>query len=138
MSTTDSALEKLFAEYEILSHVEHDGFFRISAAQIKKFREPRLMTKFNHKVNLPKIFFEQRTFNFSRDARRLFDFAFQGVKKLPADKFARHTSNVNPQLFVMQYSPTLNVTDLTLVPKFFFTPHVIEKRKSLSSAARRT
>lgn len=49
----------------------------------------------------------------------------------------RITSNVNPQLFVMQYSTTLNVTDLTLIPKFFFTPNVIEKRKPLSSAARR-
>ena len=56
MGKNDDAWEKLFAEHEILSHVEHDGFFRISAAQIKKFREPRLMTKFDHKVNLPKIF----------------------------------------------------------------------------------
>ena len=56
MSTTDVAWEKLFAEHEILSHVERDGFFIISAAQIKKFREPRLMTKFDHKINLPKIF----------------------------------------------------------------------------------
>ena len=56
MAKNDDAWEKLFAEHKILSHVEHDGFFRISAAQIKKFREPRLMTKFDHKINLPKIF----------------------------------------------------------------------------------
>ena len=56
MSTTDAALEKLFAEHEILSHVEHDGFFRISTAQIENCSEPQLMTKFDHKVNLPKIF----------------------------------------------------------------------------------
>lgn len=48
----------------------------------------------------------------------------------------RITSNVNPQLFVMQYS-NLSVTDLTLVPKFFFTPDVIEKRKPLPPTARR-
>jgi len=49
----------------------------------------------------------------------------------------RITSNINPQLFVMQYSATLCVTDLTLIPKFFFTPNIIEKRKPLSTNARR-
>lgn len=56
MSKNDEAWEKLFREHEIFSRVERDGFFKISAAQIKKFREPRLMTKFDHKINLPKIF----------------------------------------------------------------------------------
>lgn len=49
----------------------------------------------------------------------------------------RITSNINPQLFVMQYSPKLSVTDLTFIPKFFFTPDIIERRKPLSSAAKR-
>lgn len=49
----------------------------------------------------------------------------------------RITSNINPQLFVMQYSPTLSVTNLTFIPKFFFTPDIIEKRKPLSANARR-
>lgn len=49
----------------------------------------------------------------------------------------RITSNLNPQLFVMRYSAMLSVTDLTLIPKFFFTPDIIEKRKPLSNTARR-
>ena len=49
----------------------------------------------------------------------------------------RITSNINPQLFIMQYSSALCVTELTLVPKFFFTPDIIEKRKPLSNTARR-
>lgn len=49
----------------------------------------------------------------------------------------RITGNFNPQLFVMQYSAMLDVTNLTLVPKFFFTPDIIEKRKPLSANARR-
>ena len=56
MSKNDEAWEKLFEKLKILSRVEREGSFRISAAQIKKFREPRLMTKFDHKINLPKIF----------------------------------------------------------------------------------
>ena len=49
----------------------------------------------------------------------------------------RITSNVNPQLFVMQYSPSLFVTNLTFVPKFFFTTDIIERRKPLPPTARR-
>ena len=49
----------------------------------------------------------------------------------------RITSNVNPQLFLMQYSAKFSVTDLTLVPKFFFTPDIIERRKPLPPTARR-
>lgn len=49
----------------------------------------------------------------------------------------RITSNTNPQLFVMNYSEKLSVTDLIFIPKFFFTPYVIEKRKPLSQNARR-
>ena len=50
------AWEKLFSKYEILRHVDLNGQFRISADQIKEFREPRLMTKFDHKINLPGLF----------------------------------------------------------------------------------
>lgn len=53
---TDEAWEKLFEKYDILNSVEKDGIFKISAEQIKEFREPRLMTKFDHKANLPMLF----------------------------------------------------------------------------------
>ncbi len=49
----------------------------------------------------------------------------------------RITSSDNPDLFVMQYSADLQVVNLTLIPKFFFTPSIIEKRKPLSATAKR-
>lgn len=49
----------------------------------------------------------------------------------------RITSTTNPELFVMQYSPTYCVTNLTLIPKFFFVPQIIEKRNPLAITARR-
>ena len=52
----EKAWEHLFDKYNILQQVETDGCFIISADQIKEFREPRLMTKFDHSVNLPNIF----------------------------------------------------------------------------------
>lgn len=52
----DKAWEQLFDKYDILNQIDLNGSFQISAAQIKEFREPRLMAKFDHTINLPKIF----------------------------------------------------------------------------------
>ena len=49
----------------------------------------------------------------------------------------RINSISNPELFIMQYSKNLEVVNLTLIPKFFFVPSIIEKRKPLSENARR-
>lgn len=56
MGLNDRAWEQLFDKYHILDEISNNGSFTISAEQIKEFREPRLMTKFDHKVNLPKVF----------------------------------------------------------------------------------
>ena len=56
MGLNDTAWESLFDKYHILAKIEQNGQFIISANQIKEFREPRLMTKFDHKINLPNIF----------------------------------------------------------------------------------
>lgn len=58
MGLNDTAWENLFDKYHILSEIGRNGQFIISANKIKEFREPRLMTKFDHKVNLPAIFAE--------------------------------------------------------------------------------
>ena len=55
-SRNDRAWEALFEKYDILSHIESHGQFIISASQIKEYREPRLMAKFDHIINLPQIF----------------------------------------------------------------------------------
>lgn len=55
-SLNDIAWERLFSKYNILNHIADNGQFQISATQIKEFREPRLMAKFDHTINLPKIF----------------------------------------------------------------------------------
>ena len=56
MGLDDAAWESLFDKYHILDEIDRNGQFVISANQIKEFREPRLMTKFDHKINLPNIF----------------------------------------------------------------------------------
>ena len=44
----DVEWEKIFERYDILSHIYNEGAFLISADQIKEYREPRLMVKFDH------------------------------------------------------------------------------------------
>lgn len=51
----------------------------------------------------------------------------------------RITSNNNPDFFIMTYDPySLCVENLWIVPKHFFTPAIIQKRKPLSHDARRS
>lgn len=60
MSKNDKAWEALFEQYDILSRIETEGRFLISASQIKEYREPRLMAKFDHRINLPRIFSQHK------------------------------------------------------------------------------
>jgi hypothetical protein len=57
-SKNDVAWEALFATHGILDRIEDRGVYEISAASINKLREARLMTKFDHQINLPSIFKE--------------------------------------------------------------------------------
>ncbi|RLL43926.1 translation elongation factor [Oceanobacillus piezotolerans] len=54
----DKAWNKIFKEYNILVEIDKDGYYIIEASSIRKYREPRLMCKFDHENNLPDIFKE--------------------------------------------------------------------------------
>ncbi|NMB98262.1 MAG: transcriptional regulator [Clostridiaceae bacterium] len=56
----DIEWSKLFSKYKILEHIDCNGFFEITSAQINEFREARLMTKFDHSINLPKLFSDNK------------------------------------------------------------------------------
>lgn len=49
----------------------------------------------------------------------------------------RINSITNPSLLVLNYSSNYTVTDLILIPKFFITPQIIEKRNPLASTVQR-
>lgn len=57
-SKNDIAWEKIFSKYKIIDKVLADSHTIISSAHINEFREARLMTKFDHKSQLPKLFSE--------------------------------------------------------------------------------
>lgn len=53
-----AAWEKIFRELDILGHIGRDGYFDITAPEIKRYgnhREPRLMTKVDFREHLPGV-----------------------------------------------------------------------------------
>lgn len=56
----DKAWENLFDKYNILNKIKKDELFIITSKQINEFREARLMTKFDHRINLPILFEENK------------------------------------------------------------------------------
>lgn len=55
-SKNDIAWEKIFEKYNILEKIAVESHVEMSATSINEFREARLMTKFDHKSQLPKLF----------------------------------------------------------------------------------
>src|SRR5690554_5827738 len=55
-SKNEAAWKRLFEKHKILEKIEKYGVFEITSSQINEFREARLMTKFDHRKNLPEIF----------------------------------------------------------------------------------
>jgi hypothetical protein len=82
----DKAWFKIFVKYDILNKIKEDGYFEISADQIRDFREPRLMTKFDHNFNLPKIFSEYNLAILPISRSRFAISDFKCYQKLPTEK----------------------------------------------------
>lgn len=53
--SANNAWEKLFDKYDIEKEINDNGFFNITSEQIKEFKEPRLMAKWDSSESLPSI-----------------------------------------------------------------------------------
>lgn len=56
INKNDIAWEKIFSDLNILEEIKSNGCFIIKSDEINRYREARLMTKFDHAEQLPKIF----------------------------------------------------------------------------------
>ena len=70
-SKNDAAWEKLFQTHNIIERVNRDGVYEISAVSINKRREARLMTKFDHHIQLPTLF-QKHTFTIQPNSRGIY------------------------------------------------------------------
>lgn len=57
---SDYYWNKIFVDFEILKKIDVDGSFIIKASQLNKYREARLLVKFDQRELLPKIFKDNR------------------------------------------------------------------------------
>lgn len=53
----DKEWVKIFEDFNVLEKIKRDGIFEITAPEIKRYKEPRLMTKFDYVSQLPDIFY---------------------------------------------------------------------------------
>lgn len=53
--STNDAWKKIIEKYDIVNKIKKEGQFRILSKQIKEFREPRLMSKWDSSESLPKV-----------------------------------------------------------------------------------
>ena len=66
--TADEAWQKIIEKYDILNKVATDGIFHIKASEIKEFKEPRLMAKWDCSTSLPSVF-KKNDLNILPDSR---------------------------------------------------------------------
>lgn len=59
-SKNDMAWKAIFEKYCILDRLAKNGSVSISSIEINEFREARLMTKFDHRSQLPELFVEHK------------------------------------------------------------------------------
>ena len=51
--TVSDLCNYIFSDYDILNEINRTGWFKIKADDIRTYKEPRLMTKFDFSSQLP-------------------------------------------------------------------------------------
>ncbi len=86
------AWQELIDKYDILTEIANNGFFKISASQIKEVKEPRLMAKWDSSEQLPKSL-KKNKINILPDSRSSYILSdFLLYEELP--KVVEHVKNM--------------------------------------------
>lgn len=104
MSVNDAAWEELFKRLGIAEALKQDGLYRISADEIRKLREPRLMTKFDHAVNLPRIFADKGLAILPVSRGEYVISSFRAYETIPRDSICGSTRVVRPPAHLQSLS----------------------------------
>jgi hypothetical protein len=106
-SKNDIAWESLFETHHILDEINKNGVYKISARVINTRREARLMTKFDHYIQLPEIF-KKNDLTIQPDSRGSYIIGrFQSYKNLPKEPF----TDIK-QAYFPNYIQTINPTNI--------------------------
>ncbi len=104
MGVNDAAWEELFKRFGMAEALERDGLYRISADEIRKLREPRLMTKFDHAVNLPRIFADKGLAILPVSRGEYVISSFRAYEKIPRDSMCGSACVVRPPAHLQSLS----------------------------------
>lgn len=86
LSKNDVAWEAIFEEDNVLQNISENGCFYISSNRTNQKRETRLMTKFDHQFQLPKIF-KNNKLSIQPVSRGVYIIGhFKSYFKIPEDK----------------------------------------------------
>jgi hypothetical protein len=97
-SKNDRAWETLFQRHNILTEVNTNGVFEISAAEINEVREARLATKFDHWEQLPKIF-QQNQLTIQPNTRGTYLIGrFESYQELPDEQIPIEGASFPPNI----------------------------------------
>lgn len=81
--SANEAWQKLIDKYDIVNKVNKDGVFHIKASEIKEFKEPRLMVKWDCSAALPPVF-KSNDLNILPDSRSSYVLGdFRLYKEIP-------------------------------------------------------
>ncbi|BBM35228.1 type II restriction enzyme [Pseudoleptotrichia goodfellowii] len=81
--TANEAWKELINKYNILEEIKKKGFYNIKAEQIKEFKEPRLMAKWDSSASLPSVL-QDNKINMLPDSRNSYIIGnFSLYEKLP-------------------------------------------------------
>lgn len=106
---TNEAWEKIIEKYNIVEKIKEEGQFRILSKQIKEFREPRLMAKWDSSESLPKVL-KKHNINILPDSRSSYILSdFELYEKLP--QMTEHVTEMK-KVDVPQYE-TLDIKNIT-------------------------
>lgn len=116
---TGHAWEALFDKYNLGKQIQRSDYVELDVDTIREFREPRLMTKFDHRANLPQIFERNQLailpLSRSRFALGRFD-AYQPVqyslKQPEVVEFPEHLTAIDPYNLYSE-SAALHCADVT-------------------------
>lgn len=112
----DQAWKTLFHEEKILENIEKYGYFQISSERINQEREARLMTKFDHQFQRPKIFKDNNLSIQPNSRGRYVIGAFSSYFSIPENKasfdvkylqFPPHIKTIVPNLISSESSAIL-------------------------------
>ena len=91
-TNVSDAWQVLIDKYDILTEISNNGFFKISASQIKEVKEPRLMAKWDSSEQLPKSL-KKNKINILPDSRSSYILSdFLLYEELP--KVVEHVKNM--------------------------------------------